>query len=496
MTWGLAAAIAAGVAGDVRVLAVALFFFLRCSLQDPELGWARPRAVGAGVLAVLAAGSYLYGYAAVLSHAGKTAAFDRAAAAGDGKLCLDGWVASYPQYRYGGMAFEFETRVGDARQVPIRILVKSKEYVVGYGDSLRVDGHAYYAKENRRASYGRYLKGRALAGEIRAAGGGVVHLAGESGYVLTRRVFWPIHERVRCDVVRGLGARSGVPAALLIGERGFLNRKAPGIFADLGLSHLLALSGLHLGFVAAGFLLAARLTGRRNPLLLIVVLVTYVGIVGFIVSLVRALVMALLLIVASAVHRPLRPVSALGNALLLLLIIMPLSMFSLSFQLSFLATYGVLRCVVLLKPSPGDYSWARRLWLAVRSSLLVSLSAQLFVTPLILHYFEGVSLLSPLATMIFVLPVAAILTATAVCAGLSWICQPAASIGFDGLGWFVVWFGKSVEWAGSVSPDRVNLPAPDIYLYYGGLGLLFHANGGRWARSVGVVLLLIAFMCH
>jgi competence protein ComEC len=444
------------------------------------------------LLAGLSVIFYQYGHLSNAAHEEKTAAFDRMAAARGEELCCEGWIASYPQYRYGGMTFEFETRVGGEEESRVRILVKTNEYLVGYGDSLRVCGRVYHGKGERRVSYGRYLKGRGLVGELRAPPGGVERLGGNSGNPVFRSILWPVHQRVRCDLVRGLGARSGIPVALLIGERGFLGRKTPGIFAGLGLSHLLALSGLHLGFVAAAAYLLLRALGCRSGLLLIAVLAIYVGIVGFIVSLARALAMAILLIVASMIHRPLKPVSALGNALLLLLLFVPTSFFALGFQLSFLATYGVLRCVALIDPVGDGASKLRRLWFGVRSSLMVSISAQLFVAPIIIACFERVSVMSPLATLIFVVPVAVVLGGSALCAGLSSLWPAAAQPCFWVLERFLMGFGAVVDWASAVTPDRVAMPFPDIYLYYAGLAVLYHANVRKRTRVVGIALVVIA----
>ncbi|MEJ2719596.1 MAG: ComEC/Rec2 family competence protein [bacterium] len=488
MMWGLAAALAAGIAGNVRILAASVFLFGWYSHRGETALGGGPGRRRMAALAALAVLFFLYGRLSVEHHEAGTRAFEDAAAASGGTLCVEGWVASYPQYRYGGMTFELAARVG-AESGDRRVLVRTKEYRVGYGDSVRVRGRIYHARGDRRLSYARYLKSRGIVGELRVPPAGVERLGGRAGNPFCRSVLWPVHQRIRCELVRGLGARSGVPVALLIGERGFLPAGASGTFARLGISHLLALSGLHLGFVAGALLLIFRITGCKNRYLLIIALAAYVGIVGFIISLTRALLMASLLIAASMLHRPLRPVTALGNAFLLILLVYPTSFFSLGFQLSFLATYGVLRCVPLMARVRAE-GRLRRVWLGIRSSLLVSVSAQLFVAPVIAHAFGRISVVAPVTTLICVLPVAALLAGAAVCALLSIVSTAAGPLGFAVLERGAVMFDALVERLVDIAPEPVPAPPPNIYLYYAGLALMYRTDARMRTRAAGAALVI------
>ncbi|UCG51400.1 MAG: ComEC/Rec2 family competence protein [Candidatus Latescibacterota bacterium] len=484
MVWGLAAALASGITRDVRFLAAALLFF---GWFVHRSGSTKRQSVALAVLAVL---FFFYGYLTIRAHEQKMGIFKSLALGSADPICLDGWVSSFPRYRYGGMSFVLTTHLDD---LPTEILVRTKEYFVQYGDSLSTRGRIYRQRPDRQTSYARYLCGRGLVGEVRVPPAGVSRADGQNGGWLARLVFWPIHDRIRRELVMALGARAGLPVALLLGERGYLDRGTRDAFTRLGISHLLALSGLHLGFVAGFLLIVWRLLRFRNRFLLIVPLSAYVGVVGFIISLTRALVMAVLLIVASVIHRPLNAVAALGNAFVLILLFRPWAFYSVGFQLSFLATYAVLLCVSSMDFKKGK-DLAGRIWQGIRSSLLVSASAQLWVAPIILHYFGRVSLLSPISTLVFVFPVAFLLLGSGLCVGLAIVWPAAGNAAFGGLDLAVRVFDAILERAELLSPARVALPEPNIYLYYTGVVMLFYARQKRWRKTAAVVLMLVAFV--
>jgi competence protein ComEC len=218
----------------------------------------------------------------------------------------------------------------------------------------------------------------------------------------------------------------------------------------------------------------------------------YVAVVGFIVSLYRALVMAVVIIVASVFRRPIDPVKALAHAFVIVLLVLPHTFFSVAFQLSFMATFAVLLSVRTLRP-PATKTFATRLAFSIRSSLVVSLAAQLFVIPLILDYFGRVSLLSPVATLVFVLPVAFVLISSGVAVLVSIAVPLAGSFLFVGLDRVATLFQASLVASAAMVPGTVSFVAPDVWLYYGGLGLFVFARGRLWPKVGGTVVIVLSF---
>ncbi len=397
MVWVLGAALAAGVTGDPRVV-VASVLILGWWVRRTALS---RRGVAAFVLTGLAFGVYAH-----LSITGtrRDLARVRAAAGRSETGRLDGWVCGFPVYRYGGMAFDFRTRV---EGVPCVVRVRTKEFVVSYGDSLRIEGGWRLPDSDEPG-----LR------ETAHRTGGVRGLSriprrnraawGRGGGWVTREILSPCHERVREELGRGLGARSGFPIAVLLGETGYLDRKLGDAFTELGITHLIALSGQHLCFIAAVVMILLRCVRRRSTAALLAAISLYVGVVGFIVSLWRAFVMAMVLALAGSLKRPLDPVKALGEAFVIVLLFFPYTYYSVGFQLSFLATLALLLAVRGLR-APASRSWASRVWFGIKSSLYVSVAAQLVVTPVLIHYFDRVSVAAPAATLVYTLPVAFVL---------------------------------------------------------------------------------------
>ena len=484
MVWVLAAALAAGITGDLRV-AVCAFFLLVGFLR--RSGTSRIEGFCLVVTGLLFS---LYGW---FSIAGFRMDVQRVLSAGCGwneRSRLEGWVSRFPYYRYGGLAFEFRTRVDG---VECTVLVQTKEFVIGYGDSLSVRGAWKKRAAGSRDEYTGRLLGMGVCGEFRAAAGGVDRLKGMGGSWIAREVLFPCHDRIRRELSRSLGSRTGIPIALLLGETGYLDRRAKDAFRALGVTHLLALSGWNLSLVAGALVAFLRLLRKRSSGAVLAALVLYVAVVGFIVSLYRALVMAMVLIVASIFKRPLDPVRALAHAFLIVVLVFPNTFFSVAFQLSFMATLAVMLCVRILRP-PASKTIAARLIFSIRSSLVVSLAAQLFVTPIILHYFGRMSLLSPIATLVFVLPIAFVLIYSGLAVLVSIVVPVAGAVFFAGLDRVATLFQASLVASAEKVPGTLSFVAPDVWVYYGGLALVVLARGRRWPKIGGVLALVLSFV--
>lgn len=215
-------------------------------------------------------------------------------------------------------------------------------------------------------------------------------------------------------LLQGLdGQRAALAVALTTGNRAYLQPQTAAPFRHTGTSHLLAISGLHLGVLAAllwwlcgaavnRFPALLRRFGRRRACgaAVVVVLGGYVLAIGAPVSAVRAWVMIAFGVAALVLMRPLCPFHALAAAALGLIVVQPSVVAELGFQLSFLATLGILlflrfRPRVLLAPDdpfaapePRVRRWLRRVGLFVG----VSTSATLATWPCVAAHFGEVAL--------------------------------------------------------------------------------------------------------
>ena len=183
--------------------------------------------------------------------------------------------------------------------------------------------------------------------------------------------------------------------AVLTGQRGGLSAQTVGVFRKSGASHILALSGLHLGVIYAllsrilGLLGNSRTAGAARSALCVVACGFYAIMTGASPSIVRAFLFILLREISR--HSPGRrrdPVRILCTALLLQLASDPMVLDSVGFQLSYLAMTGIFLLYPPLKEwypqQGGKLDVMRRIW----NSAALTLSCQLFTAPVVWVHFH------------------------------------------------------------------------------------------------------------
>lgn len=211
---------------------------------------------------------------------------------------------------------------------------------------------------------------------------GAMTRLGYSSAVLKLRASVLSRMKIRCSRM-GEDA-GGLLLALLIGQREGLSAEENRIFREAGCSHILALSGMHLGILSGIILLLLRPLPGRIPAFIIssVIVFLYIVLAGFGTSLVRAALMYFLFGLSRAFYRKTTGLDVLLLSFVILTAADPPAFYSLSFQLSFLAVGGI----ILLSP---EINRLLKSWLpaGLRLPLAVSASAQLFVLPLLLWTF-------------------------------------------------------------------------------------------------------------
>ncbi|HPI67301.1 MAG TPA: ComEC/Rec2 family competence protein [bacterium] len=207
---------------------------------------------------------------------------------------------------------------------------------------------------------------------------------------------------------------SSPAAELLAGMILNFRREIPPVinqaFAQSGLSHIIAISGLNIALMA-GFLWYLcyffGLSRRRAFYLGLAILTIYILMIGSPAPAVRALIMAGVFMYGQKIGRPTHSFNALLLTADLMLLINPkLLIFDLSFQLSFLALTGMIFLYPYLEKKTTQF---KNYW-GLKSLIILTLSAQIFTWPLIAYNFNTVSLIAPL-TNILVIPLIPIITA-------------------------------------------------------------------------------------
>ncbi len=160
-----------------------------------------------------------------------------------------------------------------------------------------------------------------------------------------REGLYRLQQRISRVFSDSLGAgEAGVLSALTVGNKGLMDPEVKAMYQEAGISHILAISGLHisvLGFGVYRFLRRVRVPCHLCEALGCGIVFLFVIMSGGSVSSIRALVMYLLLMGAHASGRTYDPVNALALAALVLLVPNPLNLYRSGFQFSFLAMAAI-----------------------------------------------------------------------------------------------------------------------------------------------------------
>ena len=225
--------------------------------------------------------------------------------------------------------------------------------------------------------------------------------------------YWPaMVSRALKDSVARAFPDSAAPlvTALITGDK---TQLPDGVYSALrrsGLAHVIAVSGLHVSFLAG---LITTLLGRRRRLSAVVgicLLFFFAAVAGNTPSVQRAAFMQAMLLIAPLADRENDPPTALSTVLMVRLVVNPYAAASVSLQLSFAAVAGI-----FLFTGPLCEKWGRNLprkpksfWIKVGcrtargviASVATTLGAIVFTTPLMAFYFDSISLISPLANLL------------------------------------------------------------------------------------------------
>ena len=298
-----------------------------------------------------------------------------------------------------------------------------------YGDRLELSGQFKPPWSSEDFDYRTYLWSRDIWAIASVWSSGQIKVkASRQG---NRLLAWGYQTRLRLFALidRYFSPRSGgLLKALLLGERAYLNPDIKQGFRDAGVMHVLAVSGLHLGIIIGllwMLLRALRLSISATYLSLLPLVLLYLVLVGFKVSLVRASLLFVFIALGAVLaergiilRRWADPLQGLSVAALVILIINPKTLFDVGFQLSFAATTGILLALRWALPRWQRYApqlkehWGLpaslpkrllfRLGEALLFSLLVSTAAQLAVAPFLAYQFHRIYLASFLINLAIV----------------------------------------------------------------------------------------------
>lgn len=324
-----------------------------------------------------------------------------------------------------------------------------------YGDTLRLSGKLERPNPIGDFDYAAWLEAQGIAGVIWARDAETVATGGGHWAMATLHRF---RGSLASALQRAIRApESGLAQALLLGIRSELPSSVKDSFRKAGMSHLLAISGLHVGIVLALALgIGAAALGSGNPLVILCAMVTvwvYAVVSGLDPPVVRAAIMGSLALVQGLTGRGMRGLTALVLAAGVMVCVDPALLGSLSFQLSFTAMAGVIIGLPLIALitgaiaalAGGTSAWASR-WVQyvltlLVASVVISTTTTLATVPLVAMHFGEIPLMSVPATILAMpaMPVALVGAAAIATTGVAspWLAEVLGVLAWVPVNWII-----------------------------------------------------------
>ena len=246
--------------------------------------------------------------------------------------------------------------------------------------------------------------------------------------------------------------------ALLLGEKSELDYETSTAFRVSGISHVVAVSGLHVSIL---FGLVFLVAGKRRVLTALVGIPTvflFAAIVGFTPSVTRAAIMQILMMLALLFNREYDPPTALSAAAMVILALNPLSISSVSFQLSFGCLIGIflftpqIRIWLLddsrLGSGKGKGSIPRlKRWLA--TSISITTGASMVTTSIVAYYFGTVSLIGVLTNLLVLWIIPVIFYGIMICCAVGLFFPAAGQVAAAVIAWPIRYVLAAAKWLAS-----------------------------------------------
>ena len=226
---------------------------------------------------------------------------------------------------------------------------------------------------------------------------------------------------------------AGLLSGILFGTRATLSKELTDALVTTGTLHIIALSGMNITILTS---LVGRLfvplVGRRSAsLITIVIIIMFILFVGPSPSVIRAGIMGAISLLATSSGRQYWSLYTLHLATGIMVVLVPTWITDFSFQLSVLATLGIILFGPKSQLQKTNVSLLTQFWQPIESNLHITLAAQVFTIPLIFLQFHRISLVSPLANVL-----------------IGWTIVPITVLGFlvAILGWVWLPIGQVIAW--------------------------------------------------
>lgn len=274
-------------------------------------------------------------------------------------------------------------------------LKKNKEEIsLEYGDKLQISGE--YQEPNKARNYKgfdykNYLKINKIYGIIRVDLYTNIIIKHQKNLSNFKLLIHKIREKLKQNIQELLTKETyALGIGILIGDNSRINEKIVEDFKNSNLSHMLAVSGAHINYVVltVSILCTKKRAGiKAQRVVTIMMMLFFMELTQMTPSVVRAGISCIIYMLASLLYRKADVINAMAISTLLILLNNPFKLFDIGFQLSYAGTLGIiLFCKLINIPIKN------KLLKYLKDSIIISISANIFIIPIMMYRFNTISL--------------------------------------------------------------------------------------------------------
>jgi competence protein ComEC len=410
-------------------------------------------------------------------------------------ILVEGKVVSEPYISNRLRKFILETSSINDAKIKEKVLVNAPlGYSTKYGDIISVSGKLYrqvVSKDPNKFNYQKYLERNEIFFVLKIY---------SFEYIISKpNIIKKLAIELKNDVVNKIDKyfsypNSAILKSLVIGDKTSLNQDIKNVFSDSGVIHILVVSGLHVGFIGIIILFVLKLFCiplNKASLISLPFVFFYVISTGANPPAVRAAIMLACVFTPLALNREPLIYNSISLSALIILMFEPQTLFLASFQMSYLATLGIIFL----------YDKIFSLFKNVKNSIFkffcgvasVTISAQLALTPILMFYFSKVSIVSFFANIIVVPLTGFVLGCTIVFYISTFLFKSSAIFFAYVLNTLVSFIVHVTTFLGSLKFSSITVNKPiilEILLFYMFLILAFAITGKKRMIFLAIILTL------
>jgi DNA internalization competence protein ComEC/Rec2-like protein len=367
----------------------------------------------------------------------------------------------------------------------LQLNVKKEKENLSYGDKIIVKGNfeeASTARNEGGFNYKQYLKTKKIYGIV-TVDKKDVKVVNKNNANIIELLANKVRNSMKGKIEQNLSdATSGLLSGMLIGDKSNLPKEIQEDFRNSSLSHILAISGMHVSYVMLGitFLISKmKFSKKISKIITIVILLFFIILTGKTASVERACFMSVYAILASLLHKRANVLASISISILIILIINPYSILDIGLQLSYGGTLGIVLIYPILKKckkskkEKAKENKFQKLIQKIKEKILdiirITVSANLVIFPIILYQYNTMSFTFIISNLLISSIIGIIIILGFMSVFASYIFMPLAKVMFFLTQILLNILAQTAHLCAKLPFSKVYFPTPKIYvilIYY------------------------------